>query len=473
MRPLFHFTPPAMWMNDPNGLVYLEGRYHLFYQHHPQSLVWGPMHWGHAISQDLLHWQHLPVALYPDSLGYIFSGSAVVDKENTTGFGQGKEQPLVAIFTYHHPATKKQVQSLAYSLDKGMSWRKYAGNPVLEQPELKDFRDPKVFWHQPAKRWIMVVSAGEIVQLYSSPDLKDWTKLSDFGSGYKKREGVWECPDLFPLTYQGEEKWILLVSVISHAPNLGSGTQYFIGSFDGEEFVPDSGQEHWLDYGPDNYAGVTWSNVENRRLFIGWMSNWAYAREVPEQGWRGAMTLPRELALSRLGDEYYVASLPIAALDSLRDKVVSLENIRPLQAIDLTENRDMQSPHLDLEVAASDLAGDIRLRLYHEGGEEIIFGYEAASKRYFIDRSRIENHQFQKHFPRIQYAPAKLTDAKVIRFRCLIDASSIELFAEDNTTVLTATHFPKQALDRLQLLAGDRAGKAAYFLEYLRVYGLR
>jgi len=228
-RPQYHFSPPEHWTNDPNGMVYYQGEYHLFYQYYPGGTVWGPMHWGHAISRDLLHWKNLPVALFPDSLGYIFSGSAVVDENNTAGFQQGKEKTLVAIFTYHNPRTNTESQGIAYSNDRGRSWKKYAKNPILTNPGLKDFRDPKVLWYAPARKWIMTLACGDHVEFYSSPDLKSWKKQSSFGKEAGAHGGVWECPDLFPLTYQTQKKWVLIVNIIREGlpedrpPNTSSG----------------------------------------------------------------------------------------------------------------------------------------------------------------------------------------------------------------------------------------------------------
>ena len=262
-RPLLHFTPKANWMNDPNGMVYYKGTYHLFYQYYPDGNVWGPMHWGHATSTNLVKWKHQPVALYPDSLGMIFSGSAVVDKNNTSGFGTVAKPPLVAIFTQHNEAARLkgakdfQNQSIAYSLDEGKTWIKYANNPVLRSPGLFDFRDPKVSWNTAANKWIMTLAVFDRVHFYSSPDLKNWTKESEFGENAEAHGGVWECPDLFPMKHEGKEIWVLLVSMNPGGPNSGSATQYFIGDFDGKTFHPYSTETKWIDYGPDNYAGVT------------------------------------------------------------------------------------------------------------------------------------------------------------------------------------------------------------------------
>ncbi|RME99284.1 MAG: glycoside hydrolase family 32 protein, partial [Bacteroidetes bacterium] len=295
-RPQFHFSPPTMWMNDPNGMVFFEGEYHLFYQYYPDSTVWGPMHWGHAVSKDLLHWEHLPIALAPDEHGYIFSGSAVVDWENSSGFGVDELPPLVAIFTYHDPIAERegrddfQTQGIAYSNDRGRSWVKYDGNPVLPNPGIRDFRDPKVIWDTESQRWIMVLAAGDHIRFYASKDLKHWRYLSSFGQRLGAHGGVWECPDLFPMKVEGsgDQRWVLLVSINPGAPNGGSGTQYFVGRFEDDRFkldaefaynlnrMQDSVKAVWLDYGRDNYAGVTWSDIPfelDRRIFIGWMSN--------------------------------------------------------------------------------------------------------------------------------------------------------------------------------------------------------
>jgi fructan beta-fructosidase len=249
-RPQFHFSPAEKWMNDPNGMVYYQGEYHLFYQYYPDSTIWGPMHWGHAVSKDMVNWEHLPIALYPDTLGYIFSGSAVVDVKNTSGFGTAENPPLVAIYTYHNPKLEKagrndyQYQGIAFSTDKGRNWTKYASNPVLKNPGIRDFRDPKVSWNTQAKKWIMTLAVLDRVHFYSSPNLKDWTFESEFGLGIGSHGGVWECPDLFPLKVEGTQqtKWVLIVSINPGGPNGGSATQYFVGDFDGKNFVLDTSQ---------------------------------------------------------------------------------------------------------------------------------------------------------------------------------------------------------------------------------------
>ena len=274
----------------------------------------------------LVYWEHKPIALFPDENGYIFSGSAVVDRNNTSGLGTQDNPPLVAIFTYHDINKEKdgsddfQTQGIAYSLDNGHSWTKYHANPVLGNEGIKDFRDPKVFWHEPTQSWIMVLVAGDRAQFYRSDDLIDWTFLSEFGKDAGAHGGVWECPDLFPLKAPGsvEEKWVLIISINPGAPNGGSGTQYFIGEFDGTTFTSDQKEDKWIDWGTDNYAGITYNNEpNNQRIFIGWMSNWAYARDTPTEEWRSAMTIPRSLSLIKFGDIYELTSYPLDNLGTI------------------------------------------------------------------------------------------------------------------------------------------------------------
>jgi len=290
-RPQFHFSPETSWMNDPNGMFFHEGEYHLFYQYYPDSNVWGPMHWGHAVSKDMISWEHLPIALYPDSLGYIFSGSAVVDKNNTSGLGAEGELPLVAIFTYHDPkgvekgAIDYQSQGMAYSLDKGRSWTKYEGNPVLPNPGILDFRDPKVFWHEASQKWIMALAVLDHISFYSSPNLISWEKESDFGYDWGSFAGVWECPDLFemPIENSDEKKWILLVSINSGGPQGGSATQYFVGDFDGKEFSLDESFKSELKIFPvEEEGGKEFENFESG--YGDWITTGTAFGETPVDG---------------------------------------------------------------------------------------------------------------------------------------------------------------------------------------------
>jgi len=331
-RPRIHYTPLSGWMNDPNGMVYYDGEYHLFYQFTPDRIdTPGPKHWGHAISTDLVHWTQMPVALSPDPLGEIWSGSVVVDSKNTSGLQAGEENVLVAVFT--HSSDGQQQQSIAYSNDRGRSWIKYDHNPVVPNPDHEDFRDPKVLWHSETNRWIMVLAAGDQVMFYRSPNLIDWEFTSTFGELEGAHGGVWECPDLFLVpgdSSSEREVWVLLVSVGSGAPSGGSGSQYFIGEFDGLTFTNHNPAPtvNWVDFGKDNYAGVTFSGVEDRRIFMGWMSNWYYAYKIPTVPWRGSMTLPRELNLiTQDGQRQYLVSTPIKELSILRGKHSGISNI--------------------------------------------------------------------------------------------------------------------------------------------------
>jgi fructan beta-fructosidase len=474
-RPQLHFSPPANWMNDPNGMVFFEGEYHLFYQYYPDSTVWGPMHWGHAVSTDLVHWDHLPIALAPDEQGYIFSGSAVVDWDNRSGFGKDGLPPLVAIFTYHDPdgaaadTDNFQTQALAYSHDQGRTWNKYAENPVLANPGIKDFRDPKVIWERDSKQWLMVLAVGDHVNFYGSPDLKSWRYLSSFGTRLGAHGGVWECPDFFPLMIDdtGAQRWVLLVSINPGAPNGGSGTQYFVGHFERNRFkldaefaanlnrMTDSVKAVWLDYGRDNYAGVTWSDIpseSDRRVFLGWMSNWDYAQVVPTAPWRSAMTLARELNLrsTRVGPRLTQAFVP--ELEELRGEAIAHELPREVaQATPLPA--DPRRLEVILEAAVrQDSSTLVGLRLSNAAGESYEIGYSAAKHAYFSDRRRAGATDFAAAFgTEVHYAPAHARGT-LVSMHLVFDESSVELIADDGFTCLTDLYFPSQSFTQLELL---------------------
>jgi len=457
-RPQFHFTPDSMWMNDPNGMVYYQDTYHLFYQYYPDSTVWGPMHWGHAVSKDMINWEHKPVALYPDDLGYIFSGSAVVDINNTSGLGTVENTPLVAIFTYHDPvkASAKQVdvetQGIAYSLDNGESWSKYENNPVLMNPGIRDFRDPKVRWYEPTQRWIMTLAAQDRIQFYSSLNLKDWSFESEFGKELGAHGGVWECPDLFPMTLENSEEkaWILIVNLNPGAPNGGSGTQYFIGDFDGNTFTPVDEKTRWLDYGPDNYAGITWSNTGNRTLFIGWMSNWKYANSVPTERWRSATTIARELFLNKLEDEYIVQSLPVAEIENITTQVFDTTSLEILESFNVSEIAGFNKPTFELDFEIEDVNG-FRVMLSNQKGNRVIVSFEVENQQFSIDRSYSGDISFHKEFGDIIEAP-RFSNEKTMDLKLVVDVASVELFADDGSTVMTAIYFPEQELDEIDII---------------------
>ncbi len=458
-RPQFHFTPQAFWMNDPNGMVYHKGVYHLFYQHYPESSVWGPMHWAHATSKDLLHWEHKPIALFPDSLGYIFSGSAVADVNNTSGFAKKGETPLVAIFTHHDPLGEKekktdyQNQSLAYSLDDGNTWVKYAGNPVLKNPGIVDFRDPKVMWYEKGKKWLMTLATKDRITFYSSPDLKSWKRESEFGEKAGAHGGVWECPDLFPLEVEGKTVWVLLVSINPGGPNGGSATQYFTGDFDGSKFTPHSTDTRWIDWGTDNYAGITWSGTAKRKIFLGWMSNWQYANMAPTDPWRSAMTIPRELSLKRVGRDYFLASEPVKEFNKIVSVRKNISSSVVKTSLDLSDHvKDFNSQYI-LKFSSPQIA-DFSIVLSNARGEELIVGYEKQSNRYYIDRSRSGKKNFEIGFAKKHFGP-RISDSAAMNLVLLVDVSSVELFADNGLSVMTDIFFPNQPMNKLSLKSSE------------------
>lgn len=451
-----HFSPKAHWVNDPNGMVYYKGTYHLFFQHYPKGTVWGPMHWGHAISKDMIHWKELPIALYPDQLGYIFSGSVVIDENNTSGLGAKGKPAMVAIFTHHDPkgekagSSKFQNQSLAYSIDEGQTWKKYAGNPVLKNPGIKDFRDPKVFWYDKDKKWVMSLATKDRITFYSSLNLKDWKKESDFGQMLGAHGGVWECPDLFPLKLNGKEYWVLLVSINPGGPNKGSATQYFVGHFDGKVFTPASTQTKWIDYGPDDYAGVTFGNTGNRKVFLGWMGNWDYANQVPTVKWRNAMTIPRELSLKLTTGDIYLASNPVKEIRKVVAKTIKVD------AALLAKNNNIfsvikQMPTQYTLKFKTQAVKDYSVMLSNANGEQLIVGYDAKNSRYYIDRTKAGQHGFSKDFATISYVPRVSTSLES-DMQLVVDASSVELFADGGLSNLTGVFFPKKPYTRLSMV---------------------
>lgn len=459
-RPGIHFTPATGWMNDPNGMFFLDGEYHLFYQYYPDSTVWGPMHWGHAISRDLVHWERMPIALYPDSLGYIFSGSAVVDVNNTSGFGTAGSPPVVAIFTYHDPAGERagrddyQTQGIAYSVDKGRSWKKYQSNPVLKSPHIRDFRDPKVSWIDESKQWVMTLAVKDHIEFYGSPDLKKWTKLSEFGKGDGAHGGVWECPDLFKLNdASGESKFILLVSINPGAPNGGSGTQYFVGSFDGKRFVSDTPGKNagWIDYGKDNYAGVTFSNVpasDGRRIFIGWMSNWNYANVVPTDAWRSAMTIPRVVSMEKSAEGYVLKSSPVKEIEKLISKEITRDAVTEADTVHVLSKGDSLS--IPVVIRGSLSKTDFVIALSNDRNQQVIAGLDTEKNGFYIDRSLNMETGFHSDFRSRMTAPRNAID-DTISFIAVIDVSSVELFFDDGKTTMTAITFPDEIFQDVKI----------------------
>lgn len=467
-RPNFHFTPEKGWMNDPNGMFYKDGIYHLYFQHYPDDAVWGPMYWGHAISKDLIHWEEQPIALKPDEKGYIFSGSGVVDNENTSGFGEGDTAPAVAIFTYHDMEAEKagaedyESQGIAYSLDNGETYTKYRNNPVLPNQGKRDFRDPKVSWNEDNNQWVMTIAAADEIQFYASPDLKEWSYLSSFGKEYGDHGGVWETPDLFSIKDKhGDEKWVLLVSINPGGPNGGSATQYFTGGFDGKTFTVDNPEQYldekqpnWLDYGRDNYAGVTWSNIpedDGRRLFIGWMSNWDYGQEVPTEKWRSTSTIARELSLVKVGETYKVSSLPVSELQNFLTNQKGKDEL-DLKKSDLIAEDDegLDRHYIEFEIPLDSEVENYDFVLNNDQDEALKFGYDAERQEFYIDRKQSGKVNFNEKFAnKVSFAP-RVAQNDTITVKMVLDKTSIELFYDEGKTVMTEIFFPNEAYTQLR-----------------------
>ena len=461
-RPTYHFSPLYGWMNDPNGMVYKDGEYHLFYQYNPYGSKWGNMSWGHAISQDLVNWKHLPVAIAPDALGTIFSGSAVVDFDNTAGFGAGA---IIAIYTQN---SDRQVQSIAYSTDNGRTFTKYENNPVLTS-EARDFRDPKVFWYESTKRWIMVLAVGQEMQIFSSPNLKDWTFESRFGEGQGAHGGVWECPDLFELPVEGtnDKKWVLLCNLNPGGPFGGSATQYFVGSFNGKEFVNESpSKTKWMDWGKDHYATVTWSDVpDNRRIAIAWMSNWQYANDVPTSQYRSPNSVPRDLSLFTVDGETYLQSAPSPELLALRDaskkrsfKVSGTRTIKEM----IPGNDGAYEIELTIENQHADVIG---FRLYNDKGEEVDMQYDMKEKKFSMDRRKSGEVSFNENFPMLTWTAIE-SGKDELKLRLFVDKSSVEAFGDGGRFVMTNQVFPSEPYTHIDFYSKGGAYKVDSFVIY-------
>ncbi|MFN3649794.1 MAG: glycoside hydrolase family 32 protein [Armatimonadota bacterium] len=478
-RPRYHYSPVRNFMNDPNGLVYHRGEYHLFHQYNPFGNQWGHMSWGHAVSRDLVHWEHLPVALQEADGVMIFSGSAVVDERNTSGFGTKENPPMVAIYTGHRPADEMQSQCLAYSLDNGRTWTKYAGNPVI--PWEKDFRDPKVFWHAPTRRWVMAVvkAADRRLRFYGSPDLKRWELLSEFGpAGVPDTvKANWECPDLFPLPIEGEpgkSKWVLHVGMGNGHVNGGSGGEYFIGEFDGTTFRNDNPPSTilWADYGRDNYAAVSWSGITGKRgerYWIGWMSNWQYANDVPTHPWRNVLTLPRALKLRRTPEGLRMVQEPVPQLRSLRGEKHTVRSTGLTPEKPLVLDRSAWGDAVEI-VAELELGGaaEVGLTVRAGEGEETRVGYDAGTKQLFVDRTRSGKSDFNQGFAGRSGGPMPLRGRRV-KLHLFVDRSSVEVFGNDGETVLSELIFPRPESQGISVYS--RGGEAR--LVRMEVWKLR
>ena len=426
-RPLYHHTPAYGWMNDPNGMFFKDGVWHLYFQHNPYGSQWENMTWGHSTSTDLIHWTFQGDPVQPDAWGSIFSGSSVVDKNNTAGFG---ENAIVALYT---SAGENQTQSMAYSTDNGKTFTKYDGNPIITS-NVPDFRDPHMFWNEDIRKWNMILAAGQQMNIYSSDNLKDWKFESSFGAEYGSHGGVWECPDLMKMKVRGtdKEKWMLVCNINPGGPSGGSATQYFVGDFDGHKFTCESKPEvtKWMDYGKDHYATVTFDNAPNgRHVALAWMSNWQYANQVPTLQYRSANSIPRDLGLFEYKGNTYCSVTPSEEITAARSK-------KPSKS--LSEACEM----------VVNLKGDATITLSNSKGEKVVMTYKAKDETFSMDRTLSGKTDFSSDFAAITTAPVY---GKMNKLRIFIDKSSIEVFDNDGKMAMTNLVFPTKPYDKVTI----------------------
>ena len=434
-RPAYHHTPTYGWMNDPNGMFYKDGVWHLYYQWNPYGSLWENMTWGHSTSKDLVHWEPQPTAIEADALGTIFSGSCVVDKDNTAGFGKD------AVVAFYTSAGEAQTQSMAYSTDNGKTFTKYEANPIITA-NIPDFRDPKVVWHEPTSRWIMLLAAGQEMRIYSSKNLKDWTYESSFGKEYGCHGGVWECPDLMELDVRGtsQKKWMLVCNINPGGPFGGSATQYFIGDFDGHQFVidrPANAQQpetKWMDYGKDHYATVSFSNApDGRKVAIAWMSNWQYANQAPTKQYRSANSIPRDLDLLKYEGDTYCAVTPSKEMDALRGKRVKRLSDACEVVVDLKDG------------------ADAKITLSNSKGEKVVMAYDATKHTFEMDRNNSGDTSFSEAFAAVTKAPV-YGDMKQLRI--FVDHCSLEAFDAQGKMAMTNLVFPSEPYSNIKVEGG-------------------
>ena len=429
-RPVYHHTPAYGWMNDPNGMFYKDGVWNLYFQHNPYGSQWENMTWGHSTSTDLVHWKFQGDPVQPDALGTVFSGSAVVDKENTSGFGKGA---VIALYT---SAGESQTQSMVYSTDNGKTFTKYEGNPVITS-NVPDFRDPHMFWNEDIKKWNMILAAGQHMEIYSSDNLKDWKLESSFGETYGNHGGVWECPDLMKMKVRGtnKEKWMLICNINPGGPFGGSATQYFIGDFDGHKFTCESKPEvtKWMDYGKDHYATVTFDNApKGRRVAIAWMSNWQYANLVPTLQYRSGNSIPRDLGLFEYKGETYCSVVPSPEMTAARSKKATKS---------LSESCEM----------VVNLKGNATITLSNDKGEKVVMYYDAKAETFSMDRTKSGKMDFSNDFAATTKAP---TYGKISQLRIFIDKSSIEVFDAEGKMAMTNLVFPTKPYNKVTVKGG-------------------
>ncbi|MBQ5577999.1 MAG: DUF4980 domain-containing protein [Prevotella sp.] len=420
-RPTYHHTPTYGWMNDPNGMFYKDGVYHLYYQWNPYGSQWENMTWGHSSSRDLIYWEAQPTAIEADALGTIFSGSCVVDKKNDR---------VVAFYT---SAGQNQVQSMAVSKDNGVTFQKNPTNPILTSND-PDFRDPKAFWNPEIQKWNLILAVGQEMRIYSSSNLKDWTYESSFGKGYGNHDGVWECPDLMKLQVRGtdKQKWMLICNINPGGPFGGSATQYFVGEFDGKKFTCEHKDTRWMDYGKDHYATVTFDNApDGRRIALAWMSNWQYANQVPTQQFRSANSVPRDLNLFEYKGETYCSVTPSKELLALRGKKVK----KPTQTCEIVV----------------DTKGKTEIELSNTKGEKVIMNYDAQNHTFSMDRNKSGDTSFSEAFPFVTVAP---TYGDIHQLRIFIDNCSIEAFDAEGKMAMTNLVFPSEPYTMIKVKGG-------------------
>ena len=503
-RPLYHHTPSYGWMNDANGMVYKDGEYHLYFQYNPYGSKWGNMHWGHAVSTDLMHWKELQPAIARDTMGHIFSGSSVVDKNNTAGYGHGA---IIALYT---SASDKngQIQCMAYSTDNGRTFTKYEGNPVLRPFDgLKDFRDPKVFWYEPAKAWYMIVSADKEMRFYKSDDLKKWTYISGFGRGYGMQPCQYECPDFVQLPVNGDKnnmKYVMLMNVNPGCLFGGSATEYFVGDFDGKNFtcVDDPHVPKWLDYGKDHYATVCFSNTGDRVIALPWMSNWQYANVTPIKQYRGANGLPRELSLYTKDGRYYVAANIAPEVKAIRKETKTVEDIKTNASVDKKGVAAGYDGAFEIELDVTPAAdGTAGIEVYNDKGEKTMIYFDLKQMRAVMDRTqsgltdfgklaephdiekkadaarlskghkpmRIENSvNYKNDFALGTWAPLSLCEDKTYHVDVFVDKCSVELFVDGGRIAMTNLVFPTKPYDSVKFYS--EGGKSAF--SQIKVYKL-
>lgn len=488
-RPIYHHTPAYGWMNDANGLVYKDGEYHLYFQYNPYGSKWGNMHWGHSVSKDLVHWTHEQPAIARDTMGHIFSGSCVVDHNNTAGFGK---DAIIAFYTSHKglPGNhQRQQQCIAYSLDNGRTYTKYEGNPVVTPFDgLENFRDPKVFWYAPQNKWVMIVSADKNMRFYESKDLKKWNYMSEWGAGYGPQPNQFECPDFFEMAVDGNaqhKKWVMIVNINPGFVYGGSGTMYFVGQFDGHKFTCDTAPNDvkWLDWGKDHYATVTYSNTPGRIIAMPWMSNWQYANLTPTQQFRSQNALPRELKLYTADNgELLVSAAPVKETEALRNKATDLGSFEGEKQAKI-DNEGAFELDFDLQAGTADKCG---VEIANAKGEKVSIYYDAKAQRFVMDRAesgitefgnKVEPHQLDNAQSLKRYKEVTVNyhnafalgtwasvpiKADTHHVQIFVDKSSVELFVDGGRIAMTNLVFPNEPYNQLRFFGGKVANAKAY-----------